>query len=405
MNNVTKDLLRNPYYAFNDKKATILENYYNINVEQTTLDEAAKIPYKNIGDGSPIRFNAIHNFFVYGLDKIAWNLENGEWGLETEISGDAIILPNTIQPYPGDYFTIKHLSGQKYLFKIISVSSDTFDDGANFWKIEYKLDQLEDSRILDLVINEYEFNVTSVGGKYNPIVIKSKYDLALIMDGLSVNLKNVFKSLFYNEHVQTFTFLYMYLDDLEIRGARDSEWFYDPYLIEFIINNDLLQNDGNKYMHIMHMIKPSSSFIFSYNRSIWRALELKDKENIGAVISSTSGDYINDRMSIFSTRYERFFKTTYEINPDTSVMNRKVIGMFPSSLIDHISSNTLYDKSEEEMILYNIIIRYFNDSDPTIEELDSYDIIQYCNKYEYSYFFMLPMVIFCLEKYVKRLIS
>ena len=35
------DLLKNPYYLFNDRKATPV-NYYNINTTRSTLDNALK---------------------------------------------------------------------------------------------------------------------------------------------------------------------------------------------------------------------------------------------------------------------------------------------------------------------------------------------------------------------------
>ena len=46
-----KDLLNNPYYQFSDKKGTICQ-YYNINTTKTTLDEATRGNYSEIGRAS-----------------------------------------------------------------------------------------------------------------------------------------------------------------------------------------------------------------------------------------------------------------------------------------------------------------------------------------------------------------
>ena len=104
------DLLKNPFYLFNDKKA-IPVDYYNLNTNKSTLDEALKIPYANIGVDSPLRFNLIKDFYLYGLERVTLNLDNGDFGIESsEITGEAIVLPDTIHPYPGDYFSVQMIN-------------------------------------------------------------------------------------------------------------------------------------------------------------------------------------------------------------------------------------------------------------------------------------------------------
>ena len=101
-----KDIINNPYYKFNDKSGTFVR-YFNQNKEASTLDEGSKLYYADIGEDSPIKYNIIEDMVVYGIDQIAISMENGDFGPEAnEISGEAIILPNTITPYVGDYFDI-----------------------------------------------------------------------------------------------------------------------------------------------------------------------------------------------------------------------------------------------------------------------------------------------------------
>ena len=47
-----KNRLKNPYYAFTDKKPIIVE-YYNRNIHQSTLDESTKLQEDIIGSKSP----------------------------------------------------------------------------------------------------------------------------------------------------------------------------------------------------------------------------------------------------------------------------------------------------------------------------------------------------------------
>ena len=91
-----KTMLNNPYYLFNDKTASIA-TYYNLNTTMTTLDEATRDNYGSLTANSPLRFNKVSGFYLYGITKIEPSLEIGEFGLEGDgVDGEVIILPNTI---------------------------------------------------------------------------------------------------------------------------------------------------------------------------------------------------------------------------------------------------------------------------------------------------------------------
>ena len=200
-----KDRLKNPYYTQTDKKATIV-TYYNINKAKSTLDEGLKIEYSRLGKDSPLRFNRIHNFFIYGLERISTQLENGDFGITaSDIEGEAIILPNTIEPLPNDYFTINYLN-DTLLFKVTGVTFDTIENDANFWKITYKLDRMEDTDILDQISDEFEMIVNNVGTQYKSIIRKKDYDFIDKLELIIDRIKEYYNSLFYNERVQTYTF-------------------------------------------------------------------------------------------------------------------------------------------------------------------------------------------------------
>lgn len=393
-------LLKNPYYLFNDKKANIVD-YYNINKERSTLDESLRINYSNIDTDSPLRFNLINKFYLFGLERISLSLENGEFGLESsEIMGDALVLPKTITPYPGDYFTIDIVQ-KKYLFKVTDVTSDTFDDGGNYWKIQYKLDRLEDVDIKKLVVDEYEFSTGNIGTGYNCIIKKSKWDLAKKMDDISVQLKKFYKGLFYNDKVQTFTFVYMYQ---VCQTNLYSDFFYDPFLIEFLIQNNILANDGDKYTYIGHKTYLRPEFPIRYAKSIWRVLESKEMDNIDSCTIESSAVYISDPATIFQTRYENYFELSYAPLGPTIIPNiAPAIQILDPDVIQKIKENTLYSYDSNES-KYNILIKYMNNLDLSIE-----DLIQYENIDEHSmsetYYFLIPIIIFCLESYIKKLVS
>ena len=98
----------NPYYVFSGKSGTPV-TYYNINIKKSTLDQGTRNTYDRIGENSPLRFNKINNFQLYGIDKIQLDYNVGEFGVESPVEGEAFILPNTIIPCVDDMFLINYL--------------------------------------------------------------------------------------------------------------------------------------------------------------------------------------------------------------------------------------------------------------------------------------------------------
>ena len=392
------DLLKNPFFLFNDKKGLPVE-YYNLNTTQSQLDQGLKIPYANIGPESPLRFNLVHDFYLFGMERISVQLENGEMGIEgSEISGEAIMLPDTIKPYPGDYFTI-NMTKKKYLFQVRSATIDTLENGGNYYRIDYKLEYLSDDRLIPLVINEFNFVSGNIGTNYSPVLSTTGYNLAKILDDTAVLLKQYFRGLFYNNKVQTFTFVYLY--EVCVNGLNSS-YFYDPYLIEFIIKNKILANTGDKYEYIDHKTFPKADFPIKYSKSIWRAIETKDKDHINSCIISSPGIYIDDPATIFSTRYENYFEMTYE-NPDP-VADRwsSRLSIIPSQVIGHINEGQLFFNSP--LSKYNLLIKYFNDMEINSHDMDPLQRIDSYSNDKDTYY-LIPIIIFILEYNIKKIMA
>lgn len=258
------DLLKNSFYLFSDKKA-IPVDYYNISTTHSTLDNGLKITYNDQDTDSSLRYNLIHDFYLYGISQMQVSLENGEFGISgSEISGEAIILPDTITPYPGDNFVIKMIK-QRYRFSVNSVSMDTFDNGGNYWKIEFHLERLSDKELQPLVIAEYNFVSGNIGTSYSPVLLASKWEVCKELDNVAVMMKRLFRGLYFNDKVQTYTFVYLYRVS---PSSMNSQFFYDPYMIEFCIRHKLLSNSGEKYDFLDHKTNLRPDFGIKYSRRL-----------------------------------------------------------------------------------------------------------------------------------------
>lgn len=390
------DLLKNPFYLFNDKKGLPVD-YYNINTSRSTLDNSLKISYDDHGPDSSIRYNLIRNMYLYGIDRIALNLENNEYGVESsEISGDAIILPDTITPYVGDNFVIT-MTKQRYIFNVTSANMDTFENGSNYWRIEYTLNHLTDKEFKPLIIDEYEFISGNIGTNYSPILLKTKFDICKILDEATVNLKGLFKGLYFNDKVQTYTFIYLYH---VCRINMNSDYFYDPYMVEFIIRNGILKDNFGDYDFIDHKTHLRPEFNIKYNHSIWKILEVNEKNELPACKHSSSASYIDDPATIFGTRYEDYFELNYNDPDPVSEMFAPSIDILDNQVIGHILEDQLFDQNTK-YAKYNLLIKYFNHHKYGVEDIIPFErIIETENNMEN--YFLIPMAIYVIEKYIKE---
>lgn len=388
------DLVNNPFYIFNEQKPTIC-TYYNINKDYSTLDPGSKLAYDNIGSNTPIRFNRIYDFILYGFNKILLDTNVDEFGAEAEkITGDCIVIPNNFIPTEGDYFEVKHIKDQTWLFIVTDVQKDTLSNGANAYKLVYRLEYNSNERLLDKIIYNFRAIEVREGTNIAKIVRCEDYDIAKLMDDTAVMLKKYFCDLFYRETVQTFIF-----EDLtEYR-------IYDPFMIEFMIRNKILANGEDGYVHVDQKINIPNTFNIDYDKTFLRCFEKRDRNNL---LRSDRNLYIVDIShvsygTIFFSRFENYYRaiytnpglpiyTTYCIDEDLlyDIVDHKLVSLFEGE-----------DDSEVKPELWrNIIVKYFYDEDLTTDEVNSI----YNLKYEYAKnaFYLIPLLIFILEKYTVK---
>lgn len=375
-----KEKLDNPYYIHMDRHG-VPSTYYNQNLNKSTLDPGFKSSYSHLGDNSPIKYNKVNNFFIYGIERISVDLENGEFGLESNgIEGEAIILPNTIVPIPNDYFTINHNS-KNLLFKVISVSVNTVENGSNFYKIDYKLDALDNKDIEKQCEDEFEMIVKNVGTQYNTVIRKSDYNYIDRVEVILERLKIYYCDLFYSDRVQAFIL------------NHNNKYFYDPYLTEFLSKNGIV-NDGSKFLHVAHQTYIHNTFSLDYDKTFFRLIEnrnLKFKPRI-----QSQADIVNEYLSILCTRAEDYYKIQY-IGSDSNP-NKFVIQNFDLDLIERIYKKELYSDNN----YLNIIIKYFNNIEIEPEDIDTIQDIDF--ESNISLFYNIPILIYILEYNVKSIL-
>jgi len=380
-----KQTLDNPFYV-NLEKA-VLCTYFNQNVDKSSIESGAEIAYEYIGKNSPIKYNKINNFHIYGIDKIDIELNCTDWGLEngSDITGTLYILPNTITPKSNDYFIINHIN-DNILFKVTTCSYDMLDNGNNIWRVEYKLESTDVKTIESQVVEDYEMMINNIGTDFKAIVKSNDYKFIEQIDEVLSRLRKYYISLFYNKRVQTFIFNYNY------------RYFYDAMMIEFLIRHSILTNKDD-YLYIGHQVSLNDNFIMEYDRTFFRFIENYDI-SFNPLIE-IQGKVIEDRLSILYLRKEPYFKA---IHVDTQYNPYEpLITIYSLDFVNRIKECLLYGDHYNIKYL-NIIIKYLNKMEITSEDIDTINTIEF-NKSNITLFYNIPLIIYCLDKYIEKLLK
>jgi hypothetical protein len=378
----TKSLYNNPYYLFNNasvSKAT----YYNLNTTMTTLDESTRGNYAEISPESPLRYNKINGFCLYGVNKIEPALEISDFGLEgSDVQGDAIVLPKTIIPYPYDFFVLETL-GEKYLFKVTSVNPNMLDTGATLYRINYSLNSTDGvEHIEPQVVKTYNFSIDNYGSNYGCLIEESTSSEVSEIERYTVMLKDYYIQLFYNARIQSFSY---------VRNGILN--VYDPFLIEFLIRNNVLDGATN-YIHLDQQVYLSNTFGIDYDRSFFSALEDKDSEkhecrHIGNL------ELCQQRLSLLYAYPQDYYVMRYDnIHPKFHL-----IDIFD----DPAFMQKVRDNEQTDNVLKNIIIGYFNGESITSDILKQINHVDFMSNSELYY--LIPFAIYCMEQYASDLLD
>ena len=378
----TINKVKNANYVFNDKPP-VISDWYNISKRGTTLDEATRAEYSSIDRNSPIRYNKILDavFYSSGI-RLSTDVDFNDEGLglasQPSISG--IVLPNTWIPYAGDFFSIKH-AGKKWLYKVNAVSFDTIDNGNNVYSFEASLDNYGEELLEKHVVERYKMVINNVGTDFNAIIKEADYNLIDILDNVLTRIKNYYISLFYKESLQTFTYPGQYGN------------IYDPYMIEFLIRNNILSG-STAYVFVSHATRIPVTFSIEYDKSFFRALETHSIERFSS--SPANANIIEDQYSLFNTVMEKYFKISYKepIFNGINVLDPSII----SDTKEGIERNF-----EDEHSLNNIVSRYFNDKHLDSSIIDIFDKVEF--KQTPYLFYIIPISIFCIESEIRNLMS
>lgn len=378
--------LKNPFYKFTDKNATKV-TYYRQNIDKTTTEYGSEDIYQTIGKKSPIKYNKINGFYIYGIDRIDTNAEITDYGLETdEISGDAIVLPKTIVPADGDYFVISYVK-EDILFQVTASNSDSLANGQNFYQIKYQVTKSNSiAQIEAQVVEEYDFLFSNVGTDFTPILEVNTRKTIEGLENVTTNLMEMFK-IFFNNNVQNFVY--------EYNGFH----MYDPYLIEFLLRNGIMDSSSN-YIHIAHGAPVNKTFAYDYSRSWFHLIENPDDMGSIEFNAMASATAITEINTLFATRLDCYYKIDYF----TKFRDISTFSIFPAEVMVNIHSGEYFGENDSNSI-FNLLIAHLHNDESyfTGNMLNELRLLQYMDNKEY--FYLLPVYIYIINRYIGNLMK
>ena len=199
-----EEKIKSPTSRFLDTTPTFT-TYYHINNEETTADAGFIDVASIIGHRSPIRFNKIEKFPIYGLDQIVLQIQDDEAGLDGNYEGEATILPSTIKPLHNDFFIIPILK-DSYVFRVTDIQYDNLMPD-NFYKISFKLEYIDEGKIQDIEeqkVNDFVCVLENIGTESNCILEKSSFVKIKEIEDMYREIINFYMSMFYDSRHNVF---------------------------------------------------------------------------------------------------------------------------------------------------------------------------------------------------------
>lgn len=354
-----EERLNSKFSRFMEKTPNFV-TYYHINNHETTVDNGFQDVETIIGARSPIKYQEIKNFPIYGLESIIIQLEDTDHGLDGNYEGEATILPNTIKPLENDFFIINHLkSSDFYMFRIIDVDYDNIKTN-NYYKIGFRLEYIDENKTINLKnqVNQIFECVLENIGTENKCIIEEEYFTQLSkIDKIYREISHLYLTLYYNEKYNC------------IVGTMPCcNKFYDPYMTIFINSNQLFNQSNDLDTLILNVEGDDSERKLKYEKSFYRFIEKRNIKNISNFYYKTKSA-MNYSNSIFARYYDKSvqmidiadmvdFDTSYILNDEfiENTRNHIFSDIISTNLIQRFILNdkiSIYDINDE---LYEEII-------------------------------------------------
>lgn len=369
----------------------VLVTWFNVNDKLSTTTDGTDTVDSIVGESSPFRYNRVEKQPVYGITKDLQNIEmrlddNGIMDMELEI--EPVIPPNTIIPGPFDHMIYTFGSGRSVTFRINNVQINTLRI-QGFYKVPMHLVDIDSNdyqnKLETLTVRNLVVDDSKVGTNQQCILSDRVFEEITKINKISTQIMSDYIDTFFSRKYNSFI----------LRGFSSSNFtVYDPYLTWFLLNQGLLE----LYDEILQpvVIDQDDNFRGEYNKTVFRAVEMRDVSRINELLYEVRG-FSKNRTNPFAYWGE---ETVYLLRAYVDSHAR-----YPKN--NYMDFNWLYNittvkESQSVTILENLIIRYFrNETFKKFLSAEELDALKRAAEPEYSetYFYLIPIVLYILNAY------
>ena len=177
--------------------------YYSRDVDTSTENPGLGQVKEIVGVDSPLRYNKIKNFPLYGVEEVNPSINaDGISGINVDIENTAVILPDTIIPKPDDLFVLNYdenTDKNSAVYRITGVDINAVDSNT-YYQISY-VSTPYDYNILNKrqVVDDYRFVYGNTGSKYENILLEDRYIEVASLEQQFVRYMNFLLDNFYDE--------------------------------------------------------------------------------------------------------------------------------------------------------------------------------------------------------------
>lgn len=343
----------------------VLVRYWNLNDTLSTANGGTDTVDENIGPESPNRFNKIDNFPIYGmLRDLIPEITQDDNLLDMDLNTECIILPDTIKPSTCDYFEYTWMSRQEkrsVIFKVNNVQLSTIRSNG-YYKIECNMIDIDNhngysSRIDKQVVKQFDVNFDTLGTNDKCIIESKHLKYLKILDSIIDDIISQYLNLFYSDRYNAIIFTGIFQGDFLA---------YDPWLTKFIIQNNILSDNGKKSIMLVNYDE-EPDFRHKYNMTFFHAIEIRSMKYLQELryvpetfsrVNTNPFNYYGEELAFKMDIYPEE-PTKYTLN---KYMNLKIknnilknekgltLDEFESLIVDYFNNENLSNSLNEDLI-------------------------------------------------------
>lgn len=352
-------------------------------------------------------FDKINNFIVI-IESSDGQYEYNDESLENEgeITSTIKILPNTIEPHPGDMIVMKYLKIDS-LWRVLEAKPiGTEEDLIYELNIEikernYNSKSFFKKRLEEAVTKEYYFKFEHYGTKFKTIVSDEEINYLDTFKEFYKSLAKYYDDMFFDNYTSTYV------------CNSNNKYIIDEMLNIFLINTEtMMVNDNVKIPTIFYTFENKD-----FEKTIYSSIIKKDKlilknnkcslidKNEIALGDSTllidksivwySDKNIDDEFKQFDDELLSIFTN----NTNNSIRDSDLIENYNFEKLIIYSLNSYMDSNDQEMILeikefYNILNKF---------KIKPYGMILEQNTLKMFYY--IPLLLYVIKNYLNIILS